>query len=79
MTKLNDRKETALTAPLLYGNRESGHRDKVALALALVGIPFEQRGVDLNLPSQGLRSQPGREAPYDLLEFVPPIRSGIRS
>ena len=39
-----------MTAPILYSNRESGHSYKVALALALMGVPFEQRAVDLNLP-----------------------------
>lgn len=34
----------------LYGNRESGHSYKVALALTLMGVPFEQHAVDLNLP-----------------------------
>jgi len=37
-------------APILYINRESGHSYKVALALRLMGIGFEQRPVDLNLP-----------------------------
>ena len=36
--------------PVLYCNRESGHSYKVALALRLMAIPFEQRAVDLNLP-----------------------------
>ena len=35
--------------PILYCNRESGHSYKVALALTLMDVPFEQRGVDLNL------------------------------
>ena len=39
-----------MAASILYCNRESGHSYKVALALALMGIPFEQRVVDLNLP-----------------------------
>jgi len=34
----------------LYCHRESGHSYKVALALTLIGVPFEQRPVDLNLP-----------------------------
>ena len=37
-------------APILYCNRESGHSYKVALALRLMGVPYEQRPVDLNLP-----------------------------
>ena len=36
--------------PILYCNHESGHSYKVALALSLIGVPFEQRPVDLNLP-----------------------------
>ena len=36
--------------PILYCHRESGHSYKVALALTLIGVPFEQRPVDLNLP-----------------------------
>ena len=36
--------------PILYCHRESGHSYKVALALTLIGIEFEQRPVDLNLP-----------------------------
>ena len=39
-------------APVLYCNRESGHSYKVALALRLMGIGFEQRPVDLNLPRE---------------------------
>ena len=35
---------------VLYCHRESGHSYKVALALTLIGVPFEQRPVDLNLP-----------------------------
>ncbi|HEV7490457.1 MAG TPA: glutathione S-transferase family protein [Rhodanobacteraceae bacterium] len=35
---------------ILYCHRESGHSYKVALALTLIGVPFEQRPVDLNLP-----------------------------
>lgn len=41
-----------MTKPILYSNRESGHSYKVALALALMGVPFEQRAVDLNLPRE---------------------------
>ena len=37
-------------SPVLYVNRESGHSYKVALALRLMGVPYEQRAVDLNLP-----------------------------
>lgn len=36
--------------PILYCNRESGHSYKVALALSLMGVGFEQRPVDLNQP-----------------------------
>ncbi|HVT32632.1 MAG TPA: glutathione S-transferase family protein [Rhodanobacteraceae bacterium] len=36
--------------PILYCHRESGHSYKVALALTLMDVPFEQRAVDLNLP-----------------------------
>lgn len=39
-----------MTQSILYSNRESGHSYKAALALTLMGIPFEQRAVDLNLP-----------------------------
>lgn len=38
--------------PVLYCHHESGHSYKVALALALMGLPFEQRAVDLNLPRE---------------------------
>jgi glutathione S-transferase len=37
---------------ILYTIRESGHSCKVALALALMGIVFEQRTVDLNVPRE---------------------------
>ena len=37
---------------ILYCHRESGHSYKVALALTLMNIPFEQRPVDLNLPRE---------------------------
>ena len=46
---------------ILYCNHESGHSYKVALALALMGVPFEQRPVDLNLP-RGQRSAEFRAA-----------------
>jgi len=36
--------------PILYCNHESGHSYKVALALSLMDIEFEQRPVDLNQP-----------------------------
>jgi len=39
-----------VTISVLYCNRESGHSYKVALALALMGVPFQQRAVDLNQP-----------------------------
>ena len=48
-------------APILYINRESGHSYKVALALRLMGIGYEQRPVDLNLP-RAQRSEDFREA-----------------
>jgi glutathione S-transferase len=38
--------------PLLYCHHESGHSYKVALALTLMRVPFEQRPVDLNLPRE---------------------------
>lgn len=41
-----------MSTPILYCNRESGHSYKVALALRLAGIPFEQRPVDLNQPRE---------------------------
>jgi len=34
--------------PILYCHHESGHCYKVALTLSLMGVPFEQRPVDLN-------------------------------
>lgn len=36
--------------PILYCHHESGHSYKVALALSLIGVAFEQRPVDLNAP-----------------------------
>jgi glutathione S-transferase len=41
-----------VSKPILYCHRESGHSYKVALALALMGVEFEQRAVDLNLPRE---------------------------
>jgi glutathione S-transferase len=41
-----------MTTSILYCNRESGHSYKIALALSLMGVPFEQRPVDLNLPRE---------------------------
>lgn len=38
--------------PILYCHRESGHSYKVALALTLMDVAFEQRAVDLNLPRE---------------------------
>lgn len=37
---------------ILYCHHESGHSYKVALALTLMDVPFEQRAVDLNLPRE---------------------------
>jgi glutathione S-transferase len=44
-----------MTAPILYCHHESGHSYKVALALRLMGVPFEQRAVDLNQPREERR------------------------
>jgi glutathione S-transferase len=41
-----------VSVPVLYCNRESGHSYKIALALRLMAVPFEQRAVDLNLPRE---------------------------
>ena len=41
-----------MTVPVLYCNRESGHSYKIALALRLMAVPFEQRAVDLNVPRE---------------------------
>jgi len=41
-----------VSEPILYCHSESGHSYKVALALALMGVEFEQRAVDLNLPRE---------------------------
>ncbi|HEU4665294.1 MAG TPA: glutathione S-transferase family protein [Dokdonella sp.] len=41
-----------MSVPVLYCHRESGHSYKVALALRLMAVPFEQRAVDLNLPRE---------------------------
>jgi len=38
---------------ILYGHPESGHTYKVALTLALAGIPFEYRWVDVFKPRLG--------------------------
>jgi glutathione S-transferase len=46
---------------ILYCNRESGHSYKVALALRLMGVAFEQRAVDLNL-ARADRSEDFRRA-----------------
>ncbi len=46
---------------ILYCHRESGHSYKVALALALMGVDFEQRPVDLN-QARDERPQDFREA-----------------
>jgi glutathione S-transferase len=35
---------------VFYGNRESGHSYKVALALTLLGLPYEYRAIDLATP-----------------------------
>lgn len=41
-----------MAKPILYGNRESGHSYKAALALTLMGVAFEQRAIDLNQPRE---------------------------
>ena len=50
-----------MTQPILYCHRESGHSYKVALALTLMDVAFEQRAVDLNL-SRDLRPDDFRRA-----------------
>ncbi len=50
-----------MSTPILYCNCESGHSYKVALALTLMDVPFEQRAVDLNLPRER-RSEEFRRA-----------------
>jgi glutathione S-transferase len=50
-----------LPDPILYCHRESGHSYKIALALSLMGVRFEQRPVDLSLPREQ-RSADFREA-----------------
>jgi glutathione S-transferase len=50
-----------LADPILYCHRESGHSYKIALALALMGVEFERRPVDVNLP-RDQRSADFREA-----------------
>jgi len=47
--------------PILHCHHESGHCYKVALTLTLMGVPFEQRPVDLNRLRE-LRSADFREA-----------------
>ena len=47
--------------PILYCHHESGHCYKVALALTIMGVAFEQRPVDLNRLRE-LRSEDFREA-----------------
>ena len=79
--------------PVLSTNRESSHSCKAAPALSLMGIPFEQRSVDLNLPRasapatwpaigawlERIRSLPRWQAPYDLLLARPLIATGTRT
>lgn len=50
-----------MTTPILQGDREAGHGYKVALALRLMDVPFEQRPVDLDQP-RALRSGDFRAA-----------------
>ena len=44
------RRETRMTASILYGNRESGHCYKVKLALVFAELLHEYREVDLDVP-----------------------------
>src|SRR3546814_10417887 len=42
--------EATVSGLILYGNKESGHSYKVALALALLGVEHAYRAVDLTVP-----------------------------
>jgi glutathione S-transferase len=53
-----------MTAPILYGNLESGHSYKVRLALTLLGIEHEYRIVDLDLPREQRRADFRAVSPY---------------
>lgn len=61
---------------ILYGSRDSGHCYKVALALSLVGLPFEYRLVDLKVPrperpADFLAASRFAEVPVLLIDGIP--------
>lgn len=66
----------------LYGNRESGHSYKVALALKLMGLPFTLESVDMAKPhelrSEGFRSHARfRELPAVTIDGEAIVQSNV--
>jgi glutathione S-transferase len=66
---------------LLYGHPDSGHACKVALALALAGLPHRTLRVDIwappdTRPSAFLAASPFAEVPLLMIDAVPHVQSG---
>ncbi len=70
-----------MTRLLLYGHPDSGHACKVALALALAGLPHETRWIDIWAPPQTrpadfLATSPFAEVPALIIDGSPYVQSG---
>jgi len=70
-----------MTNLVLYGHPDSGHACKVALALAIAGIPHAVRRVDIwaapsTRPQDFLRASPFAEVPLLMIDGTPHVQSG---
>ena len=70
-----------MTELVLYGHPDSGHANKVALALALAGVPHELRRVDIwapaaTRPAEFLAASPLAQVPLLMVDGVPHLQSG---
>lgn len=68
-------------AVTLYGHPDSGHALKVALALALAGVPARTVWVDIwaepqSRPKEFLAASPFAEVPLLMIDGVPHVQSG---
>jgi glutathione S-transferase len=70
-----------MTDLLLYGHPDSGHACKVALALALAGLPHRTEWIDIwadpaTRPAAFLAVSPFAEVPLLMIDGVPHVQSG---
>jgi glutathione S-transferase len=70
-----------MTDLVLYGHPDSGHVCKVALALALAGLPHRTRWIDIwavpaTRPAEVLCASPFAEMPLLMIDGVAHVQSG---